>query len=75
MVRRAHNASMHSAMRTQVKRMRHLIEAKDSEQAQTAFGLTVPSIDKLAGKGVLHKRTAARYKSRLAKSLKNLAGN
>ena len=73
LVRRAHNASMHSAVRTQVKRTRHAIESGDAEQAEAAFKLAAPRIDKLVNKGVLRKQTAARYKSRLAKSLKRLA--
>lgn len=73
-VRRVHNASMHSAMRTQVKNMRHAVEASDAEQALASFNLAVPKIDKLASKGVLHRQTAARYKSRLARQLKKLAG-
>lgn len=71
--RRAHNVGMQSAMRTYVKRLRQAASENEPEQAQAAFKLAVPAIDKLANKKLLHKRTAARYKKRLSGRLKKMA--
>jgi len=63
--RRIHNRSRRSMMRTYIKKVRKAIAAGDKEAAQTAFKAAVPVIDRMAGKGLIHKNTAARYKSRI----------
>ncbi len=63
--RRIHNRSRRSMMRTYVKKVRKAIAAGDKEAAQAAFKAAVPVIDRMAGKGLIHKNTAARYKSRI----------
>ena len=63
--RRQHNAARRSMMRTFIKKVRKAIAAGDKGQAQTAFKEAVPVLDSMAGKGVIHKNTAARYKSRM----------
>lgn len=64
-VSRQRNASQRSAMRTKVKALRKAIAAGDKEQAVAAFQAAVPALDRMARKGLLHKNTAARGKSRL----------
>ncbi|MAK66279.1 MULTISPECIES: 30S ribosomal protein S20 [unclassified Methylophaga] len=59
------NASQRSAMRTKVKALRKAIIAGDKEQAVAAFQAAVPVLDRMARKGLIHKNTAARGKSRL----------
>ncbi len=68
--RRQHNAAMRSKMRTYIKRVRNAVNAGDKDQAQEAFKAAVPVLDKMAGKGIVHKNAAARYKSRLNASIK-----
>ena len=68
--RRQHNAALRSKMRTFVKRVRNAIIAGEKEQAQEAFKAAVPVIDKMTGKGIVHKNAASRYKSRLSASIK-----
>ncbi len=70
--RRAHNASLRSKLRTFIKKVRYAVQAGNKEEAQTAFKKAVPVIDKMAGKGIIHKGTADRYKSRLNASVKKL---
>ncbi len=41
------------------------------DEAQAAFRETCQLLDRTAGKGVIHKNTAARKKSRLSKRLKH----
>ena len=72
-VRREHNASLRSRMRTAVKRVRKAIADGDKSAAQTAFGTAAGILDSTAGKGIVHKNMAARNKSRLAAAIKAMA--
>jgi small subunit ribosomal protein S20 len=47
-------------------------EGSDKETSQTAVKLALVELDKAASKGVIHKRNAARRKSRLMKQLNKL---
>ena len=71
--RRARNASHRSTVRTYIKRVITAIEAGDRETANKALQIAIPVIDKMAGKGILHKNKAARHKSRLAARIRDLA--
>ncbi|HAQ50120.1 MAG TPA: 30S ribosomal protein S20 [Gammaproteobacteria bacterium] len=66
---RQRNAGQRSAMRTSIKTLKKAIDAGDKAQATTAFQAAVPVLDKMARKGLIHKNTAARSKSRLNKAL------
>ncbi len=70
--RRARNMSARSSMRTAIKKLRSALEAGDKDTATQAYKEATPVIDKMAGKGLIHKNTAARYKSRLNKDLRAL---
>ena len=72
-VRRQHNASLRSMMRTAIKKVLKALNVGNAEQAQADFKAAVPVIDRMASKGIIHKNTAARYKSRLNKRVKKLA--
>jgi small subunit ribosomal protein S20 len=52
--------------------MREAITTGDATKAQEAFRGTASVIDKAVQKGVLHKNTASRYKSRLSTRLNKL---
>ena len=65
----AHNRSMRADLRTIIKKFRLLHESGNIEQARDAYTDVQKNIDKAITKGILHKRTGARYKSRLALSL------
>lgn len=69
---RQRNASQRSAMRTRIKAVRKAILAGDKEQATTAFQAAVPLMDRLARKGLIHKNTAARSKSRLNTAIRTM---
>jgi small subunit ribosomal protein S20 len=71
-VRRARNASQKSAMRTAVKKFLTAVEQQDKEKAVVLFKEATCSLDKAVTKGLIHKNTAARKKSRLAKRLQAL---
>ena len=67
--RTEHNRSMRADLRTNIKKFRLLQESGNPEQNLDAYANVQKYIDKAVTKGVLHKRTGARYKSRLALSL------
>ena len=72
-VRRRHNASFRSMVRTYIKKVDAAIAEGDHAAATEAYNTAVPIIDRMADKGIIHKNKAARHKSRLntaAKALK-----
>lgn len=69
---RAHNMSLRSQLRTAIKHVRKAIAAGDKAAAQTQFQASTSVIDRIADKKIIHKNTAARYKSRLSAAIKAL---
>ena len=67
--RRQANRSKRSRMRTEIKKFRNLVSEQKVDEARAMLPSLFSVIDKTAQKGVIHANTAARYKSRLAKSL------
>jgi small subunit ribosomal protein S20 len=67
--RREHNRQMRSRLRTALKAIRASLDEDDVEGAKTALGETVSIVDKMATKGIIHRNTAGRYKSRLSARL------
>lgn len=61
-------------VRTYIKRVDAAIVASDAAAATVALTDAMPLIDKMVNKGILHKNTAARHKSRLHKRVKALSG-
>ncbi len=70
--RHAQNRSARSAVRTSIKSLLKLIEAKESDKAMDAYRVATSSIDKAAGKGLYHQNYASRMKSRLNSRVKAL---
>jgi small subunit ribosomal protein S20 len=66
-IRRQRNKAVRSELKTREKQAANA-EAADADEA---FRLAQKKIDEAVVKGVLHKRTAARRKSRLAKRTVN----
>ena len=67
--RRAHNDSLHSELRTALKKVRKAIAGGDKAAAQAALDAERSTIDAIARKGIVHTNTTARYKSRLARNV------
>ena len=61
------NRSNRSKLRTQVKKLRAAISGSDKTLSGELLYPTVSVIDKAVNKGLIHKNTAARYKSRLTR--------
>jgi len=68
--RREHNRELRSKLRTGLKGIRKALDAKDIDGAKGALKGLQSLVDKMATKGIIHKNTASRYKSRLAAKLK-----
>ena len=67
------NRSNRSKLRTQIKKLRTALSTADKSQSTELLNPTVSLIDKAVNKGLIHKNTAARYKSRLTKHVTELA--
>jgi small subunit ribosomal protein S20 len=65
---RIRNRDVRSRARKQVRAARQAVQA-DAQTAEPAVKQAARELDRAAAKGVLHKRNAARRKSRLMKSL------
>ena len=67
--RRLRNVSDMSRLRTQIKTV---LELTDKGKAQVEYSKAVSFIDKAAGKGLIHRNTAARRKSQITRHLNSL---
>lgn len=67
------NRSNRSKLRTQIKKLRTAITGADKSQGGELLNPTVSLIDKAVNKGLIHRNTAARYKSRLTKHVAEIA--
>jgi len=68
--RREQNRQMRSRLRTALKAIRASLDAKDLDGAKAELDNTVSLVDRMASKGIIHKNTAGRYKSRLSARLR-----
>jgi small subunit ribosomal protein S20 len=64
---RLRNRGDRSRLRTDIKRLRKVIDDKDTQKARELLPSTTALIDRMVKKGVIHENTGSRYKSRLAK--------
>ena len=70
--RRAHNNTLRSKMRTAIKKARAAIATGSKDTAEAALKAATPVIDSMVNKGIVHRNTAARHKSRLTALVKGL---
>lgn len=64
--RREHNRELRSKLRTGLKSIRKSLDDKNVDGAKTALKTLQSLVDKMATKGIIHRKTASRYKSRLS---------
>ena len=72
-VKTAQNRAHRSRLRNRIRELRAALDAKDKAKAQTLAPSVLALIDHSIRKGILHRNTAARYKSRLSLRLNALA--
>ncbi len=70
--RRVHNRAAKSTVRTAQRRFEAAVKEQDTEHAEETFHRAASLIDSAARKGIFHKNTAARTKSRMQKKLNQL---
>lgn len=68
------NKHIKSGLRTNIRRFKDALAGADRDEAQARLRRALVTIDKAVTKGVLHKNTAARRKSRLTKLFNKTAG-
>lgn len=71
--RRVRNAARKSAIKTATKKVVAAVEAADIAQAQELLKEVNAQLARAKGKGVMHRNTAARKMSRLAKQVAKAA--
>jgi small subunit ribosomal protein S20 len=71
-VRRVHNMSLRTEVRTAIKNVKKALAGGDKTAAAGALRESQRVIDRVVAKGVLHRNAGDRHKSRLAHALKNL---
>ena len=72
--RHARNVAVISEMKTRIKKAEAAAAAGDAAAAEEALRAAQKRIDSAVAKGVLHPRTAARRKSRLARRVREQLG-
>jgi small subunit ribosomal protein S20 len=71
--RRAHNTASRSRLRTAIKSVTAAVDAGNKEEAIAKLKETVPVIDTMVNKGIIHRNKAARHKSQLNARVKELS--
>lgn len=69
---RMHHRHYRTMMRTAIKRLRDVVDSGDAEAARDLLPKTVSIIQKVAQKGIIHRKQAARRVSRLAQAVGGL---
>jgi len=72
-VRNARNRANKTALKTTLKKFDAAIAEGKPEAAQVPYTEAVRSVDRAVSKGLLHKNTAARKKSQLARAYNALS--
>jgi small subunit ribosomal protein S20 len=66
------NRARKGQVKTQIKRFEQTLAGGDVKAASEQYRLIVKKLDEVASSSTMHKNTAARKKSRLAKKLNSL---
>jgi small subunit ribosomal protein S20 len=67
------NRANKSRVRGSLRALREALHGGDAKAVSAQYRATVSELDKSVQKGVLHKNTASRYKSRLSARVKALS--
>ena len=69
---RIRNVAFKTSIKTAIKKVLELAKGKDKDALNKAISKTYQLCDKAVSKGILHKNTAARKKSRLTLAVNKL---
>ncbi|RLB10400.1 MAG: 30S ribosomal protein S20 [Deltaproteobacteria bacterium] len=70
--RRLRNKSYKTRVKNIIKKVKFFVEKKDIENATKTLSEAVSLIQKVAGKGIIHKNNASRKISKLTRLVNNL---
>ena len=73
LVKREANRQYRARLRSALRAIRSAIDSGDPAKVKGALRDTISLVDKMAGKKVIHRNAAARYKSRLARRVSKRA--
>ncbi len=73
--RRLRNKAFKTRIKTQIRKLEEVLATKDKDRIEAVFRETVKIISKAASKGIIHKNTASRKISRVAKRLNQFLAN
>ena len=71
-VRRDHNMSLRTQVRTAIKSVKKAVASGNKDAAAKSLVESQRVIDRIVAKGILHRNAGDRHKSRLAHAFKNL---
>ncbi|HEX9433804.1 MAG TPA: 30S ribosomal protein S20 [Burkholderiales bacterium] len=71
-VRRDHNMSLRTQVRTAIKSVKKAVASGNKDAAAKSLVESQRVIDRIVAKGILHRNAGDRHKSRLAHALKAL---
>lgn len=70
---RVRNQAVRSAVRTEIRKLRALIEAGDKAAAEAQLRVASRALDKSVSKGVFHRNNAANKKSKLSRAVNKMS--
>lgn len=73
LVRRERNRVVKSTLKTVAKKVEGAVSENEADTAGNSLKEAIVALDRAARKGVIHKKTAARKKSRLTKKVNALS--
>ncbi|MCX7913923.1 MAG: 30S ribosomal protein S20 [Thermodesulfovibrionales bacterium] len=73
--RRLHNKAYKTRIKTQIKKLEEILNTKDRDKIDITFRETVKIISSAASKGIIHRNTASRKISRIAKKVNQFLAN
>jgi small subunit ribosomal protein S20 len=71
-IRRGHNMSLRTAVRTAIKNVKKAVAAGDKDAAAKVLRESQRVIDRIVAKGVMHRNAGDRHKSRLAHAVRGV---
>ena len=70
---RVRNQAIRSAVRTEIRKLRALIEVGDKSAAEAQLRVASRALDKSVSKGVFHRNNAANKKSKLSRAVNKMS--
>jgi len=69
---RLRNKAVKTGLKTTLKNFNEAVEAGDKEKATVAYNTAVKKLDQAVTKGIMHKNSAARKKSTIARAFNSM---